>query len=122
MIYLLAVDETSVAWDQIVTQFGLAGLVLWYVGHVLLPKLLDGAREERKEMIAAFERLMKEQREHDTTNAKEMFRRLDDLAEHSAGTRLAIVELRGDLKGTRHHLRGTGAPECPPDEGELACG
>src|SRR3990167_8709246 len=101
MIPLLAEASDVTTWGTILTQFGLAGLVLWYVGHILLPRLLEGAREERTEMIAAFERLMKEQRGHDTETAKEMFRKLDTLADHAAGTRLAVVELRGAIEGTR---------------------
>jgi len=71
-------EETVVSlgsWAPVVAQFGVAAMVLWYVGERLIPKLMEANREA----LIAFRDEMKTQREHDSSLTTETHKRLDAL-------------------------------------------
>jgi hypothetical protein len=71
-------EETVVSlgsWAPVVAQFGVAAMVLWYVGERLIPKLMEANREA----LIAFRDEMKTQRLHDAELTAETHKRLDTL-------------------------------------------
>lgn len=77
-LHLLGADVPSGldVWGPTIAQLGVAGLVLWYVGNKLIPKLLDA----NAETIRAFRDEMREQREHDDTRTAETHKRISELS------------------------------------------
>jgi len=77
MLICLAEEVTASigAWGPVVAQFGIAALVLWYVGEKLVPKLM----EANSAALTAFRDEMKEQRGHDAALTAETHKRLDNL-------------------------------------------
>lgn len=77
MLELLCEEAPSSvgAWGPVVAQFGIAALVLWYVGEKLVPKLM----EANASALTAFRDEMKEQRTHDAALTAETHKRLDTL-------------------------------------------
>lgn len=79
MLELICEEVAAVsfgAWAPVLAQFGVAAMVLWYVGERLIPKLMEANRDA----LLAFRDEMKVQREHDAVLTAETHKHLDTLA------------------------------------------
>lgn len=90
MIEILAADAVTPgldAWGPVIAQLGIAGLVLWYVGTKLIPRLFEANerlvvafRDEARAERDAHTTALNAQRAHDEKRTSETHARIDDLA------------------------------------------